>query len=187
MRRLVSIVSASAALLITSSAHAAIISQTYDLTATGFGAGAPYDPVELNFTLTFDNSASIDPTTTGLTVKSFTLPYGTEYAYDAPDDSLTVGTYVTGTNGNNGFSEAPNSYGTFIGAASTPTPSDGYGLAYKMGNGPVYNASAATITASGGGGGGPEPSSWALMMIGVFGTGAALRQRRCKDAVGQPA
>ena len=32
--------------------------------------------------------------------------------------------------------------------------------------------------ASGGGGGGPEPSTWVLMMVGVFGAGAALRRRQ---------
>lgn len=31
---------------------------------------------------------------------------------------------------------------------------------------------------SAGGGGGPEPSTWALMMVGVFGAGAALRRRK---------
>ncbi len=30
---------------------------------------------------------------------------------------------------------------------------------------------------SGGGGGGPEPSTWALMVVGVFGVGIALRRR----------
>ncbi len=46
-------------------------------------------------------------------------------------------------------------------------------------DGARYAASA--MHAGGGGGGGPEPSTWALMMVGVFGVGAALRRGK-----GQP-
>ena len=53
--------------------------------SSGPGSDTPTDPVEINFTLTFDPSVSIEPTTTGLTVNTFNLPDPVSYAYVASD------------------------------------------------------------------------------------------------------
>jgi hypothetical protein len=72
-----------------SSAQAAVIERTFDVTASDFtlasgsSAPAPVDPVELNFTLVWDPSTVIAPTDAGLTVNSFSLPYSSVFASDA--------------------------------------------------------------------------------------------------------
>ena len=43
---------------------------------------------------------------------------------------------------------------------------------------PASYTASYTPSGGGGGGGGPEPSTWALMMLGVFGVGMALRRRQ---------
>ena len=68
----------------------------------------------------------------------------------------------------NGFSSMDATLGGFGG--------DDGGDAFKPAN---YTAS--VTRSAGGGGGGPEPSTWALMMVGVFGVGVALRRGK-----GQP-
>lgn len=73
---------ASAAFVAMSAGAQADITRTFDITASGFtdlvsgpGGVAPIDPVTLDFTLTWDPTATFDATTTGLTINSFTLPY----------------------------------------------------------------------------------------------------------------
>jgi hypothetical protein len=74
--------------VISSSAQAATIERTFDIVASGFflasgsSTPAPVDPVELNFTLIFDPSGVIAPTTSGLTINAFTLPYPSIFATD---------------------------------------------------------------------------------------------------------
>ncbi len=177
---------AGAALLAVPAAHAVEIDQTYDITAAGFSNNAATDPVNLVVTLQFDNSASFGPTTSGLTVDSFNHPYSTEYEYDQGSDILTIATEAV-TNPGSSFPYAaylinPNTYGTFIANASTLAPND-FGFSYTTGDGVTHDSSMHSATASGGGG--PEPSTWALMMVGVFGAGWALRRRRRDEAQGQ--
>jgi hypothetical protein len=80
-------------------ARAADVSRAFEIQASGFflnsgpDSDSPVDPVELNFTLTFDPSVSIEPTTAGLKVNAFNLPYPVEYAYvaSATEPALVLG------------------------------------------------------------------------------------------------
>ena len=86
-----------ASLLLSSvTAQAVIISRTLEITATDFviAFGAPQipavSPVNIRFSVTFDNAADIGPTTAGLTVQHFNLPYPVEYAYSTAQDVLSL-------------------------------------------------------------------------------------------------
>ena len=74
---------------LTSIAHAAVIERTFDVEASGFTLAsgpsdpAAVDPVTLNFTLIWDPSTITDPTASGLTVNSFSLPFASVFASDA--------------------------------------------------------------------------------------------------------
>ena len=93
-----------ATLTFSAGAHAASIVRTYDLEASRFvqyfGADPthPQDPVHLNVTLAFDNSADTGITKTGLKVNAFNLPYDMEFAYTIFADSLTLATDVVTSN-----------------------------------------------------------------------------------------
>ena len=85
-----------AALLLGSAglAKAALITQTYNITASGFGAGAPVDPVTGSFTVTFDNASDIlADTTSGITVNSLNIAVGSAvgFNYSTAGDILDIG------------------------------------------------------------------------------------------------
>ena len=79
---------------LSAAAQAAVINRTFDLKMSRFeqvfgsDPTLPPDPVSLNVTLMFDNSANVDTTTTGLTVNAFTLAYGAEFQYFTATDAL---------------------------------------------------------------------------------------------------
>ncbi len=59
------------------------ITLTIDFSASGFQAGAPYDPVTGNVTLTFDTAVSVSDQTTGITLNSLSIPLNVAtIAYD---------------------------------------------------------------------------------------------------------
>jgi hypothetical protein len=75
-------------------AEAALITQTYNITASGFGAGAPVDPVTGSFTVTFDNASDIADTTSGITVNSLNIAVGSTVGftyYTSLGDILFIG------------------------------------------------------------------------------------------------
>jgi hypothetical protein len=82
------------------SAGAAVVSFDVQVTASDFfnetppSTPAPISPFSIDFSITFDNAASIDPTTDGLTVNSFTLPYDVFYRYSHVLDNLILGTVL---------------------------------------------------------------------------------------------
>jgi hypothetical protein len=109
-------------------ARAAVITQSIDIFATDFewGDSGPSTPppalptLEINFTLTFDNAVSVGPTTDGLTINSFNLPYlvGGYYYTGISADTLVLATEPIFSGCNNPF----NTFCIFIAAFSTPDP-----------------------------------------------------------------
>jgi PEP-CTERM motif len=172
-----------AVIAISSSAHAVTIERTFDIVASDFiltrgsSTPAPIDPVHLNFTLIFDPSVVIAPTTSGLTINAFTLfPEESIFASDG-DGHIAVGQIVV--NANECIIGGDTYCLTMAGVASaTPTASfdeltsDGNWLALSV----TVNASPPGVVAA------PEPSTWALMLIGFGGVGWLARRRRWATA-----
>lgn len=171
----------SAALMLGVSARAAVVVHTYEIEASGFsllfGASAPLavDPVSLNFTLSFDNGADIAATTTGLTVNAFNAPYDVKFAYWAAGDTLSIGTAP----GLGGCFTPSSSFCVFIANASGLSPSSS-AFSQITSAGGFWNARSSTLTVSDVPVAGvvPEPATWAMMLLGFSGLGAALRSRR---------
>src|SRR3954471_21157597 len=72
-------------------ANAAIINVNSDFVASGFGPGAPVDPVTGAFSVTFDNSSSILNSVSDLTASIDISVDAIGFNYDAQSDMLIVG------------------------------------------------------------------------------------------------
>lgn len=88
-----------ASLLLSSVAVQAVpVTKNLEITATDFviAFGAPLtpavSPVQISFSVTLDNSVDVGPTTLGLTVNGFNLPFAVEYAYSTAQDVLSLAT-----------------------------------------------------------------------------------------------
>lgn len=186
-----------AAALAAMPAQAALVTLTYDLTGANFlhsfapngPAAAPVDPLQLNFTLTFDTGVdTADGITDGLTVTSFNLPYALRYTYLASSDTLIIGTDPIPYGACTTFSINADHFCAFIDNAATASASVGYDDYYGTyylslgtptgGQWDAQTASLAVGTAAV-----PEPATWAMMIAGFALTGAALRRRRAATTV----
>lgn len=148
-----------------SPALASIITLDYDFSASGFVAlkGSsvpPVDPVIGHFSLTFDNSANISETVTGLTFTSNLLvdsPVGFIYTKNA--DRITFGLVPAGTNDFNL---------QILQVSTQPTFA---GLQYLIDDtSSAFGASTGRLTPV------PEPATLSLLALG-FGGAAWLRRR----------
>jgi hypothetical protein len=170
-------------------AQAAAIVRTYDLHATNFVQTFGADPtppqasVNLKVTLTFDNSGDVATTTSGLVVDSFDLPYGVEYSYvtfGGLTDFILLGTSLPGFNT---CEPGHGAFCAFIFGATGATPSLNLFTnslnTYPQNVWTAESRSMAYSDAAGPRDGGvPEPSVWAMMLMGFGGLGAMLRRRR---------
>ena len=165
-------------------AQAAVINRTFDLEVSRFeqvfgsDPTLPPDPVSLNFTLMFDNSADVGTTATGLTVNAFTLPYAAQFQYATATDALAVATDLTAPAT---CSSSPGKFCAFIHNATSAAPT----LIFFQNSLPtnnVWRANSLLLTYSDarGGPGVPEPAVWAMMLIGFGALGARLRQSRAR-------
>ncbi len=104
MRRSIGLLISPLFLLVAFASHAAIITNTYYITATGFQAQnvkgcdplvpAPVDPVNVAFSISFDHSAAISNSAANVTLISLNMPNNGSLLYStqpALDDSLQVG------------------------------------------------------------------------------------------------
>ena len=163
------------ALLGGSAANSTVISRAFDVKGADFyllygdGSVAPTDPLEIKFTLSFDNSADQDKSTVGLNVTYFNLPYNTTWAYYKSQDMLSIA-----SDANSGGCGNPNdSYCIFIYNASSSFPWTNFVSEYTSSGG-FWIANSSQVTSQPV----PEPTSWA-MMVGGFGLiGGAMRARR---------
>lgn len=162
-----------AILSMSSGAYADTIARTFDITASDFtfifgpATPLPVDPVHLNFTIVFDPSVLIDQSTAGLTINSFTLanpPYSSAYGND-PAGNLTIATFP----GSDFCFNPANSYCVFIGSPTAPFPSVSEFIESTDSAG--YWVSQTTTITAGPIVDVPEPSTWAMMLIGFAGLG----------------
>jgi PEP-CTERM motif len=159
-------------------AHAAAIERTFDVTASNFTLAsgssdpAPVDPVTLNFTLIWDPSTVIAPTDSGLKVNSFSLPYSSVFASDAAGD-LTLGQNLA--KADDCLVGGGLTYCLFMSNSTGANPTATFDQFTATGE---WAAGAVTVTASAIGAV-PEPSTWAMMLVGFGGLGwLAQRHRR---------
>jgi hypothetical protein len=89
-------------------ASAAIISNTYNFTASGFTTfsgsatpAAPVDPVTGSFSVTFDNTVTVDNVTSGITQNALNIALGSTlaFSYVANVDMLMIGGLQTNVSG----------------------------------------------------------------------------------------
>ena len=150
-----------------SASHATTVTQSYTFSFSGFTpSGAPVDPWSGSFTITYD---PILPTHGSFDAFSSNLPasYGTFVwvnliagLYIGDDCNMFVCGIQTGTN--NAWFFTPG------GAAAYSTPS----VIYESSSGGAVLASAV-----------PEPSTWAMMLLGFAGIGFMAYRRKSKPAL----
>jgi hypothetical protein len=164
-----------------SGAHAATTTVTWDITASGFGlifspgnnAGAPpFDPVTEEFSVTFDPTVTVNPTSTGLNIISFSLPYSSQFSWDpSSGGDLVVATEAF----IDGFGDDPNTYGIFLSEPLASTSSASFMYADSSGN--LWEASDVTAVAVAAT---PLPAALPLFAggLGLFGFFGARKRRK---------
>ena len=164
-------------------ANAAVIERTFDVEASGFTLAfgpsdpAAVDPVTLNFTLIWDPSTITPKTASGLTVNSFSLPYPSSVFASDPGGNVALGRDVA--NGSDCLVGGGDTYCLFMSNSTGANPTADFEQ-YTTSNG-QWVAGVVTVTASAIGGV-PEPSTWALMLVGFGGVGWLAYRRRWATA-----
>jgi hypothetical protein len=167
---------------ISSSAHAATIERTFDIVATdftlasGLSTPAPVDPVELNFTLIFDPSVVIAPTTLGLTINAFTFSYPVIFASDGAGH-IELGQILDSAN------VCIIGGATFCVSLTDPASASPTATYDQLTGAGDWFAASVTVTASPPAAvATPEPSTWSLMLMGFGGVGWLAHRRRWAPA-----
>jgi len=169
------------------SAHAAEITVSYVISASNFydvfnqGFGSPpVSQVNEDFTLSFDPKVKTGPTSAGLKITSFNLPYSSEFAYGPiPGEPLVVGTVPVFS----GCNLPRNSYCLVISTPLATTPTGAFihdgAFLYEDATETVWEANNVSINI----GPIPEPSTWVMMILGFAGVGFIAYRRKSKPAL----
>jgi len=158
--------------LAASRAQAEPITFSSGFIASGFGDGAPVDPVIGSFTIAFDNSANLHDQTTGLTYHNLNLALDSAPSFDYGRfaDVLVLGAALDGTltvgSGTNDF------FFDIYNASTNPVAGPAFTYAqasdYHIYTGGVVLTPFATPT--------PEPAT--LVLFGAGAAVALMRRRR---------
>jgi len=166
-------------------AGATIVSGTYTFSVPNSG---PINPFTASFSITFDNTADIGDTTTGITLLTepagFTLGSPLGFAYSAaPSDSLVVGGTALGVGGLG--DGGPHDFLLTIEHASSGAPTLRFFVYFsgEIGTTPFAESGTVTFTP----GPVPEPGTLALLTSALLFAGAARSLRRRRYCVGDNA
>jgi len=203
---LIAIVAASAALVAMAPAQAATVTETYDFTLGNFvdpfaGATAPVSTVTASFTLTFDPTVSYSNETSGITVNALNLTLDSAVGFSTYPGATPTDPYFISIGGiENGAGDVFGGTNDFVlqlefaneaslgsptlplcsdpGYFCGPAPADSYASGYTSSGYPnsFFAATSASVAAV------PEPATWAMMLVGFGGLGAAMRSRRKQSA-----
>lgn len=179
----------SALLILPWPATAAVVSDHVAFSANGFGSfgtlpasAVPVDPVVGSFDITFDpTTIPVFPTinTTGIALDSLNIAFSfpLTFSYDPIFDRLLVGGH------GGGFTSGTNDFGLRIDSfLSAPSLFD---LEYvDVADATHFFASfTGSVSVTPITSGVPEPSTWAMMMLGFAGVGFVAYRRKAKPAL----
>ncbi|MFA5989549.1 MAG: PEPxxWA-CTERM sorting domain-containing protein [Sphingomonas sp.] len=161
------------AMMMPAAANAAPVIRNLILKASDFsllfgdGSVAPIPSIDIHFSVSFDNSASIPTSSAGLRIFDSNYPGTLQFSYSSSADQFVLASFPgVGSCGN-----PANSFCTFISGISGATPA-AFLVQQSTATGGYFVANTFSLSAV------PEPATWA-MMIGGFGlVGGAMRNRR---------
>jgi hypothetical protein len=185
------------------SAQAAVVTKTYDVTFDTLidpfdNQTPPIQPVTASFTLTFDPSVNYTNETSGITVNELNVPVSSAIGFSTGTDAsgdlfMSIGGIENSAGdvgfGTNDFVLQLRFDGGDLDKPSLPLCSDPgfscgglpttYASGYTTTSDPnsLFLGLVATVSPA------PEPATWAMMLTGFAGLGAALRMRRKLAAV----
>jgi hypothetical protein len=182
---------AGGALVSAGAANAALVHDLVTFSATDFTTGvppgpAPVDPVTGSFTISFDTTKTYTDETAGITLNSLNIPLDSSISFDYSPTmtptvlagELIVGGVFEGANAILLGSPIPESdfyLHIYTFAATTTFQQLGYA---EAGGGYFYTAGeTGTVTVTPITSGVPEPSTWAMMLLGFAGLGYAGYRR----------
>jgi PEP-CTERM motif len=187
-----------------SNASAAVVTETYDFTLSNFVNGSGSDPSPVStitgsFTVTFDPTTAFDNQTSGVTVNSLTGigPLDSTVGISANPGTpyfLSIGGIENDAGDIGGFTNDFVLQLTFADVNSVASPQLATCVGFSCGSAPqtatssgftvsslpdFWVAESGTVTAVSGV---PEPSTWAMMILGFCGVGFMAYRRKQNGA-----
>jgi Na+-transporting NADH:ubiquinone oxidoreductase subunit NqrB len=170
-----------AASLLASVGNAALITRDYSFTAT-FNYNAPFTMLTGNFSLTFDNAASIvGGTTSGVMINQTSAYTGgtSQFYYNKTGDQLQIGNHFF-IGGNGCYVDFNTSYCLTLSNVSSTNPTASFYYIQNTGafSGNQFTSQSMALTPFAAASNAPEPASWAMMVGGFALIGSAMRRRK---------